>query len=160
MNTESPLQNKTILVVDDEPDILDILEEELDMAQVVKKTTFEDGCEYLSSNQPDLAILDIMGVNGFELLNICREKSIPAVMLTAHALTVDALKQSIDNGARAFLPKEKLADIVPFLENALTKENEESWQKLFTRLGEFFNATFGAGWNKDMIEVGAIIVPK
>jgi len=160
MNNDSPLNNKVILAVDDEPDILDILEEELDMCQVIKKTTYADAAEYLRNSQPDLAVLDIMGVNGFEILTICREKNIPAVMLTAHALTVESLKKSIDNGARAFLPKEKLADMVPFLENALTKGNEESWQRLFERLGQFFNATFGTGWHKDMIEVGAFIVPK
>ena len=160
MNTDSPLKHKVIIAVDDEPDILDILEEELDMCQVIKLTTHEGAVEYLANNQPDLAILDIMGVNGFDLLNRCREKNVPAVMLTAHALTVEALKKSIDNGARAFLPKEKLADIVPFLEDALTTGNQESWQRLFERLGQFFNATFGAGWHKDMIEVGAFIVPK
>ncbi len=35
----------------------------------------------------DMAILDIMGVEGFELLEIAREKEVIAVMLTAHALS-------------------------------------------------------------------------
>jgi hypothetical protein len=37
MSTESPLKGKTILAVDDEPDVLATLEELLGMCQVVKK---------------------------------------------------------------------------------------------------------------------------
>jgi DNA-binding response OmpR family regulator len=110
MSTESPLKGKTILAVDDEPDVLATLEELLDMCQVVKKTNYDDAVEYLNSDSPDLAILDIMGVNGFELLKLCVSKKIDAVMLTAHAFSVESLKESLDLGARAYLPKEKMAD--------------------------------------------------
>jgi DNA-binding response OmpR family regulator len=111
MSTESPLKGKTILAVDDEPDVLATLEELLDMCQVVKKTNYDDAVEYLNSDSPDLAILDIMGVNGFELLKLCVSKKIDAVMLTAHAFSVESLKESLDLGARAYLPKEKMADM-------------------------------------------------
>ena len=114
MSTESPLQGKIILAVDDEPDVLDTLEELLDKCQVVKKTNYDDAAEYLNTGNPDLAILDIMGVDGFELLKISVEKKIDAVMLTAHAFSVESLKKSLDLGARAYLPKEKMADIVSF----------------------------------------------
>ena len=160
MNTESPLSGKTILAVDDEPDVLDTLEELLDMCRVVKKSNYEDAVAYLNSEGPDLAILDIMGVNGFDLLQRCVAKKIDAVMLTAHAFSVEALKKSLDLGARAYLPKEKMADIVSFLEDVVTMEHRENWQRLFNRLGGFLNATFGADWNKDLIEIGAFIVPE
>jgi CheY-like chemotaxis protein len=160
MSTESPLKDKTILVVDDEPDVLDTLGELLDMCQVVKKTNYDDAVEYLNSVSPDLAILDIMGVNGFELLELCVAKKIDAVMLTAHAFSVESLKKSLDLGARAYLPKEKMADIVSFLEDVVTMEHRENWQRLFNRLGGFLNATFGANWNKDLIEIGPFIVPE
>jgi CheY-like chemotaxis protein len=160
MSTESPLKDKTILVVDDEPDVLDILGELLDMCQVVKKTNYDDAVEYLNSVSPDLAILDIMGVNGFELLELCVAKKIDAVMLTAHAFSVESLKKSLDLGARAYLPKEKMADIVSFLEDVVTMEHRENWQRLFNRLGGLLNATFGANWNKDLIEIGPFIVPE
>jgi CheY-like chemotaxis protein len=160
MSTESPLKDKTILVVDDEPDVLDTLGELLDMCQVVKKTNYDDAVEYLNSVSPDLAILDIMGVNGFELLELCVAKKIDAVMLTAHAFSVESLKKSLDLGARAYLPKEKMADIVSFLEDVVTMEHRENWQRLFNRLGGLLNATFGANWNKDLIEIGPFIVPE
>ena len=160
MNTESPLSGKTILAVDDEPDVLDTLEELLDMCRVVKKSNYEDAVAYLNSEGPDLAILDIMGVNGFDLLQRCVAKKIDAVMLTANAFTLESLKKSLDLGARAYLPKEKMADIVSFLEDVVTMEHRENWQRLFNRLGELLNATFGADWKKDLIEIGPFIVPE
>ena len=156
---ESPIKGKTILAVDDEPDVLDTLGELLSICQVVKKTSYDDAVEYLNSDNPDLAILDIMGVNGFELLKLCVEKKIDAVMLTAHAFSIESLKKSLDLGARAYLPKEKMADIVSFLEDVVTKEHKESWQRLFERLGELLNATFGSNWNKELIEIGPFVVP-
>ncbi|MEJ2731430.1 MAG: response regulator [Deltaproteobacteria bacterium] len=160
MNTESPLKGKTILAVDDEPDVLDTLEELLDMCRVVKKSNYEDAVAYLNNESPDLAILDIMGVNGFDLLERCVAKKIDAVMLTANAFSLESLKKSLDLGARAYLPKEKMADIVSFLEDVVTMEHGENWQRLFNRLGGLLNATFGADWNKDLIEIGPFIVPE
>ena len=160
MSLESPLKGKIVLAVDDEPDILDTVEELLDKSQVVKKTNYDDAVAYLNSSRTDLAILDIMGVNGFDLLKLCVEKKIDAVMLTAHAFSIESLKKSLDLGARAYLPKEKMADIVSFLEDVVTMEHKENWQRLFNRLGGLLNATFGSDWSKDLIEIGPFIVPE
>jgi len=160
MRTGSPIEGKTILAVDDEPDVLDTLADLLDSCQVVTKSRYDDAVVYLNNNRPDLAILDIMGVNGFDLLKQCVAKKIDAVMLTAHAFSVEALKKSLDLGARAYLPKEKMADIASFLEDVVTMEHRENWQRLFERLGGFLNASFGANWNKDLIEIGPFIIPE
>jgi len=160
MSTGSPIEGKTILAVDDEQDVLDTLADLLDRCQVVTKSRYDDAVVYLNNNRPDLAILDIMGVNGFDLLKQCVAKKIDAVMLTAHAFSVEALKKSLDLGARAYLPKEKMADIASFLEDVVTMEHRENWQRLFERLGGFLNASFGANWNKDLIEIGPFIVPE
>jgi DNA-binding response OmpR family regulator len=160
MSTKSPLMGKTILAVDDEPDVLATVGELLDMCQVVTKSNYDDAVAYLNSASPDLAILDIMGVNGFDLLKRCVAKKIDAVMLTAHAFSIESLKKSLDLGARAYLPKEKMADIVSFLEDVVTMEHKENWQRLFNRLGGLLNATFGANWEKDIIEIGPFIVPE
>ena len=160
MSLESPIEGKIVLAVDDEPDILDTVEELLDKCQVVKKTNYDGAVAYLNSSSPDLAILDIMGVNGFELLKLCVEKNIDAVMLTAHAFSIESLKKSLDLGARAYLPKEKMADLVSFLEDVVTMEHKENWQRLLNRLGGLLNATFGSDWSKDLIEIGPFIVPE
>ncbi|MBN1103916.1 MAG: response regulator [Deltaproteobacteria bacterium] len=147
--TESVLRNKRLLAVDDEPDILDTLEESLEGIEGLsldRATDYESGYHLLRSWTYDLVILDIMGVRGFDLLNASVSLGFPTVMLTAHALTLDALEKSVDMGARAFLPKEKLAEITPFLEDVLTLSYPSAWQRLFDRLGGFFSASFGPAW--------------
>ena len=42
MSDNSLLEGKKILIVDDEPDVLDVLEEMLDMCEVVKASSFEE----------------------------------------------------------------------------------------------------------------------
>jgi DNA-binding response OmpR family regulator len=103
-------EGKTILAVDDEPDVLDILGEELEDYSVdfERASTYEDAIQKMSSLTYDLALLDIIGVRGFELLEYATQKKIPVVMLTAHALSPQSLKKSIELGARTYLPKDQL----------------------------------------------------
>ncbi|MDD5206664.1 MAG: response regulator, partial [Desulfobacterales bacterium] len=101
------LQGKKILVVDDEPDILDIMEDLLKMCRVVKAANFDTAKELLETQYFDLAVLDIMGVDGYGLLKIANEKRVPAVMLTAHAFNPPNLVRSIREGAAAYIPKEE-----------------------------------------------------
>ena len=82
MSTESPLKNKLILVVDDEEDILESVGEELDMCILHKAKDYETGLQYLLGYTYDIVILDIMGVNGFELLRNSVSRGFPTVMLT------------------------------------------------------------------------------
>lgn len=148
---ESILANKRILAVDDEPDVLDALEEQLEDHRGLifdKATDYESGYHLLRSWTYDLVILDIMGVRGFDLLNAAVALGFPTVMLTAHALSVQALRKSIELGAKAYIPKEKMADILPFLEDVLTLEHRPGWRRLFERLGGFFSAKFGPEWQK------------
>ncbi len=148
---ESVLANKRILAVDDEPDVLETLEEELsDVPGLIldKATDYNTAYQLLISWTYDLVILDIMGVRGFDLLKVAVSLNFPTVMLTAHALTKDALKQSIEMGARAFIPKENMGQIKEFLEDALTLGYGPGWKKLLTRLGHVFSARFGSDWQK------------
>ena len=97
----------------------------------------------------DLVILDIMGVNGFELLKFAVEdRNYPVAMLTAHALNPEALKRSFEMKARAYLPKERLGEIVPFLEDVLKYEYLPRWRRLLEKLKEFFDRVFEPDWEK------------
>ncbi len=153
---KSILNGKRLLGVDDEPDVLTLLEEEIEDAGIKchldKATTFEDASRKISSEPYDLAILDIMGVSGFDLLKIARSRDIPAVMLTAHALNPQALKRSIEMGARAYLPKDKLGEVVPYLEDVLSHEPLTGWKRVLERLGQFFDLRFGVDWHKSEAE--------
>ena len=149
---ESILSNKRLLAVDDEPDILETLKEHLeDIEGLVldQALNYETGYHLIRSWTYDIVILDIMGVRGFDLLNAAVALGFPAVMLTAHALTPEALRKSVELGARAFLPKEKMSDIVSFLEDVLTTNHQKGWLRVFDRLGGFFSRAFGAEWQKN-----------
>ena len=89
MNDLAILTGKKILIVDDEPDVLDTLIEILDMCLVDAAPDFETAKKFLNKNMYDVAIFDIMGVQGYDLLEISVQKDIPALMFTAHALNAD-----------------------------------------------------------------------
>jgi len=148
MTSDSPLKGKLVLVVDDEPDVLETVKEELDMCIVHTAKDYETALQYLLSYTYDIVILDIMGVNGFELLKNSVSRGFPTVMLTAHALTPEALKKSIKLGAVTFLPKEKIAELREFLEDVILGEGKPAWKKLFDRMGSYFNRRFGPDWKE------------
>jgi len=148
MTSESVLKEKMVLVVDDEPDILDIVAEELDMCLIHRATDYETALQYILGYTYDIVILDIMGVNGFELLQNSVSRGFPTVMLTAHALTPEALKKSIKLGAVSFLPKEQITELRSFLEDVVLGTKKQVWQKLFDRLGGYFNKRFGPDWKE------------
>ena len=149
MNSESPLKDKIILVVDDEPDVLDTVAEILDMCVVHKVGDYDTAIQYLSKNKYDAVVLDIMGVNGFELLKNADSKGFPTVMLTAHAVTPEALKRSIKLGAVSFIPKDKMMELKDLLEDVVLGGGKRLWWlKSFDRLGPFFDDRFGADWKE------------
>ena len=148
MNSESLLKDKAILIVDDEPDVLETLEEELGGARVDKAQDYDTALQLLVSYTYDIVILDIMGVNGFELLKQSVSRGFPTVMLTAHALTPESLKKSIKLGAVSFLPKDKMSEMKGYLEDVVLGGGKPVWQKLFEKLGDFFNKRFGPDWKK------------
>ena len=119
MSSESLLKDKAILIVDDEPDVLETLEEELGVARVDKAQDYDTALQLLVSYTYDIVILDIMGVNGYELLSVAKKNNIPALMLTAHALNPLSLVKSIKSGARAYLPKDKMVEIDVYLADLL-----------------------------------------
>jgi CheY-like chemotaxis protein len=150
---ESILNGKRILAVDDEPDILMVLEEEIlqvaPNCKYEKAATYQEAVDKLKSQTYDLVILDIMGVRGFDLLALAVSRNLRVAMLTAHALTPEALKRSFDMKARAYLPKEKLGEIVPFLEDVLTYEYLPGWKRLLEKLKGFFDSKFESDWEKN-----------
>uniref|UniRef100_A0A7C4MNA4 Response regulator n=1 Tax=Desulfatirhabdium butyrativorans TaxID=340467 RepID=A0A7C4MNA4_9BACT len=146
----SILKGKRILVVDDEPDVLETVEDILDMAEVDTAKAYEEASRKLREGRYDLAILDIMGVDGLKLLEEAVEKGIPSVMLTAHAITPEVLIQSIRKGAISFLPKETLAELDHLLEALLAdyRDGIAPWKLLFEKLGAYFNERFGSQWQQ------------
>ena len=149
MSGSTLLDGKKILIVDDEPDVLEVLEEFLFMCELVKASTFEEAKELLESQDFDMAILDIMGVDGYTLLGIAKQKKITAVMLTAHALTPDNVVRSIKEGAASYIPKDEITGIADFLNDVLKAQEEgrNPWGPWQERLpSSYFEKRWGAAW--------------
>jgi len=151
MTEKSLLDGKKILIVDDEPDVLDTLEDLLPMCDLVRASTFDEAKNLLESQYFDMAILDIMGVDGYKLLEIGNKKNVIAVMLTAHALSVDDTVKSYKEGAASYIPKEEMANITTFLNDVLeAKEKGKSfWWRWIDRLGSYYDEKFGRDWQDD-----------
>ena len=149
MSEENLLDGKRILVVDDETDILEVLEGLLSMGDVITASTFHEAKGLLESQDFDIAILDIMGVDGYGLLEIATQKNIPTVMLTAHALTPDNLVRSIKQGAVSYIPKDEITKIADFLVDVLNarKRGGDPWERWQERLPvTYFEKRWGAAW--------------
>ena len=149
MSDHTLLDGKRVLIVDDEADVLEILEELLEMCDVVRSSTFEDAKNLLESQHFDIAVLDIMGVDGYGLLEIANKRDVPAVMLTAHAFTPGNLIRSIKGGAGSYLPKEEMVNIATFLNDVLEaistgKNPWDPWQKNLPT--SYFEKRWGAAW--------------
>jgi len=145
---DSPLKDLTVLVVDDEPDVLDAVEDELEMCIVHKAPDYETALQYLLGYKYDIVILDIMGVKGFDLLRISVSQGFPTIIFTAYALTMEALKKTIQLGAVFFLPKEKLPELKGFLEKLIRDKWKSNWMGFFDRLGAYFSKHFGPNWKE------------
>lgn len=149
--TTISLENKRILIVDDEPDVLESLEDLLPMCTLSKATDFAKANHLLETQEFDIAILDIMGVDGYQLLETARKKKITTVMLTAHALSPDNIKKSHKGGASSYIPKEEMVNIDTFLLDVLQAEQEgkNPWTKWYERFESFCEKKFGLGWDED-----------
>jgi len=142
------LKGKRILAVDDEPDVLDTIKESLIDCDVATAGDFSAAQELIDADRFDLIILDIMGVDGFALLEECQKRKMPAAMLTAHAVDVESINRSLRLGAVSFLPKEELARLPELVAEILEdlEKGQPHWPRLFERLGPFFQERLGITW--------------
>ncbi len=120
---ESILKNKMILAVDDEPDFLTVMEEEILDAcpdcKFCKATTFDEAVKRIASSNYDMVILDLLGVQGFRLAELAMRRRLPITLLAAYPLSPEVLEYSFRLKPQAYFPKEKVSEIVPFLEGVL-----------------------------------------
>lgn len=125
--------SKRILVVDDEPDLRDILQCNLEAAgyEVDTAASAEEALPLMSA-PPDLLLLDVMmgGMSGFALAKLLREEQgvkVPIIFLTAKD-TEDDLLQGFSVGADDYISKpfslqEVLARVRAVLRRSAKEEN-------------------------------------
>ena len=148
MAKKTLLEGKRILAVDDEPDVLETLEELLPMCRLTKAQSAQEALKLLESQSFDIAILDIMGVDGYKLLEVARKKGGIPVMLTANALSVENTIKSFKEGAASYIPKDEMGNIATFLVDILEaqKKGKNFWWRWLDRLGAYYEKKFGPDW--------------
>ena len=108
----SAIKAKRILVVDDEPDVTELLEYKLEQEGYAVEV-LNDPMSFVAKVrefQPDLMILDIMmpELNGLQLCRIARSdpamKNTPIIFLTAKGEGEDRVK-GLETGADDYIPK-------------------------------------------------------
>ncbi|MBV8694179.1 MAG: response regulator transcription factor [Ktedonobacteraceae bacterium] len=102
-------RDMTILIVDDEPRIRDLVRMNLELEhyRVIEASNGQEALEQLREHLPDLVILDVMmpGIDGFETLRAIREVStVPVMMLTVRQSEQDKI-HGLDLGADDYLAK-------------------------------------------------------
>ena len=102
--------NETILVVDDDPDIREVLKDRLESLnyRVLAAADGEEGLELVEKQSPQMVLLDIEmpGMDGLEVLREIRRRGIDVtvVMITAYA-TIERAVRAMREGAYDFIPK-------------------------------------------------------
>lgn len=128
--------NAKILIIEDDPDICEILEYNLEQEDF-DVTVFHDGqkgLEAVLKDPPDLVLLDLMlpGKNGLEIARIIRKDEyifdLPIIMITARSEEMDIL-QGLEQGAddyvtKPFRPKEVIARVKALLRRHLRDEDK------------------------------------
>jgi two-component system phosphate regulon response regulator PhoB len=134
---ESILLNDKILIVEDEPDILDLVSYNLQQAgfDVVPVETGEEALNVAARETLALVVLDLMlpGIDGLEVCRLLKQraesKDIPVLMLTARTEEVDRIV-GLELGAddylvKPFSPRELVLRIRAILRRAHSGEIEE-----------------------------------
>ena len=142
------MADSTVLVVDDEPRILEFLEENLraDDFTVLKAVTAAEALDLLGRSRPDVVLLDVVlpDMSGHDLCRTVREgdvvrdpwdPDVPIIMLSAKAETMDRVR-GLSRGADDYLTKpfaypELLARI-----GAVTKRVTRASERERLRVGE------------------------
>lgn len=155
MEFNKVIMGKRLLIVDDERDILETLTALLEPCKIDAASSFEEAKKFLEEYDYDLAVFDIMGVKGFDLLEIANRRKIPALMLTAHSLNIESLRRSMKEEAAYFVPKQKIAEIATYVADVLeAKESKRNpWTSWLKRLGRFFDDMYtGPDWREEKLE--------
>ena len=132
---------KTILLVEDQIELLQYLEVNLHTTYVILKA--QNGLEamaIINKCKIDLVISDVMmpQMNGFELCRILKAdkqtNSIPFILLTAKTLTADKI-EGYETGADAYIEKPFQFDLLKAIIQNLFESSERQHHKLLKYLG-------------------------
>lgn len=140
----------TILVVDDDPDIREVLKDRLNSLhyRVLVASNGGEGLGLLAKQSPQMILLDIEmpDMNGLEVLKEIRKRDddVTVVMITAYG-TIERAVQAMKEGAYDFIPKPFEPDHVALMvEKALEREKlRRGVEVLAEEIGERYRMVVG-----------------
>ena len=119
------MAKRRILIVDDEPDFLEVMRARLEANdyEVTTAANGEEALGYIKNSKPDAVLLDILmpGIDGLEVLRRIRkmDDSLPVYIITAFS-TDERFKMANKLGASGFIVKtDDLAKEVENITSAL-----------------------------------------
>src|ERR1700680_313080 len=97
--TEAPMNKGTVLVIDDEKDLIDLVRYNLEKEgyDVIAASDGQAGLDVATRHRPELVVLDLMmpGIDGLQVCQRLRADQkvgrIPVIMLTAKATEADRI---------------------------------------------------------------------
>ena len=134
----------TILVVDDEPDIQELLRITFKREgyEVFVSDSGEKAIEYMRSDRPDLVVLDLMlpGIDGLEVCKIFKAdpnwKSVPILMLSAKGEEADVVS-GLELGAEDYVTKPfSSKELVARIRRILRRQNFTEDTSSMIRVGD------------------------
>ena len=135
-NAEEAASKKKVVIIDDNPDILDFLDKVLSSKYfIITAGSGEEGLALLESNKPDIVVSDVMmeGIDGFEVCKRIKSNinisHIPVILLTAKTDT-ESKVEGLEAGADAYIEKPFAAShLIAQIDNLLKKKEE--YQRTF-----------------------------
>jgi DNA-binding NtrC family response regulator len=142
--------NANILVVDDDPDIREVLKDRLESLghRVLTAASGAEGLELLEKQNPQIVLLDIEmpAMSGLETLKEIRKREldITVVMITAYG-TIERAVEAMKEGAYDFIPKPFEPDHVALIvQKALERERlKRGVEVLSVQMGERYHLITG-----------------
>jgi DNA-binding response OmpR family regulator len=130
-----------ILVVDDDPDMLEVLRWALSpIGTVLEASNGREALRLIKSHRPRLILLDVAmpGMDGIEVLKRVRSFDSKVIVVMLTGLTdIEIAKEALDSGARAYITK-------PFDDRDLGAEVERLLEKGDKKAG--IAAAAGCPW--------------
>ena len=115
------------------------------MCEIERATSFNEVNNVLTTNYFDIAILDIMGVDSYKLLEAANQKNIITVILSAHALSIEDTVEFFKKGAASHVPKDQMANIATCLIDVFEakEKGKHFWWRWLDRFNSHYVRVFG-----------------
>jgi len=142
--TQSLIYDKRILIVDNDPNFFPILERKVREAspncKVDMAGTYLEAVEELVSWTYDLVIMgDIVGSTS-NLLDIAEIRKFPVAVLGPDDPSSITSKRTLQIKGKACFPKEKMGQIIAFLQNSVGNGSGPRWKYFLRKIIGFFDA--------------------